>query len=127
MNEIINSMANLVKELKPSEEQILMGKIIDKIVEYANELTTISEEEQPRLRLQATILYRKSLNYMNRKDFPQELIGVLAEQLALFSFSQQQVKKVTEGDTTVEYATQDNLFNDIKTQLNKFRKVGTIW
>ncbi|WP_270749675.1 hypothetical protein [Fusobacterium hominis] len=126
MNEIINSMANLVKELKPSEEQILMGKIIDKIVEYANELTTISEEEQPRLRLQATILYRKSLNYMNRKDFPQELIGVLAEQLALFSFSQQQVKKVTEGDTTVEYATQDNLFNDIKTQLNKFRKVGTI-
>lgn len=127
MNEIINSMANLVEELKPSEEQILMGKIIDKIVEYANELTTISEEEQPRLRLQATILYRKSLNYMNRKDFPQELIGVLAEQLALFSFSQQQVKKVTEGDTTVEYATQDNLFNDIKTQLNKFRKVGTIW
>lgn len=126
MNEIINSMANLVEELKPSEEQILMGKIIDKIVEYANELTTISEEEQPRLRLQATILYRKSLNYMNRKDFPQELIGVLAEQLALFSFSQQQVKKVTEGDTTVEYATQDNLFNDIKTQLNKFRKVGTI-
>lgn len=126
MNEIINSMANLVKELKPSEEQILMGKIIDKIVEYANELTTISEEEQPRLRLQATILYRKSLNYMNRKDFPQELIEVLAEQLALFSFSQQQVKKVTEGDTTVEYATQDNLFNDIKTQLNKFRKVGTI-
>lgn len=126
MNEIINSMANLVKELKPSEEQILMGKIIDKIVEYTNGLTTISEEEQPRLRLQATILYRKSLNYMNRKDFPQELIGVLAEQLALFSFSQQQVKKVTEGDTTVEYATQDNLFNDIKTQLNKFRKVGTI-
>lgn len=127
MNEIINSMANLVKELKPNEEQILMGKIIDKIVEYVNELTTISEEEQPRLRLQATILYRKSLNYMNRKDFPQELIGVLAEQLALFSFSQQQVKKITEGDTTVEYATQDNLFNDIKTQLNKFRKVGTIW
>lgn len=126
MNEIINSMANLVKELKPNEEQILMGKIIDKIVEYVNELTTISEEEQPRLRLQATILYRKSLNYMNRKDFPQELIGVLAEQLALFSFSQQQVKKITEGDTTVEYATQDNLFNDIKTQLNKFRKVGTI-
>lgn len=110
--------------LVKDEEQ--MGKIIDKIVEYANKLTTISEEEQPRLRLQATILYRKSLNYMNRKDFPQELIGVLAEQLALFSFSQQQVKKVTEGDTTVEYATQDNLFNDIKTQLNKFRKVGTI-
>lgn len=126
MNEIINSMANLVKELKPSEEQILMGKIIDKIVEYVNELTTITEEEQARLRLQATILYRKSLNYMNRKDFPQELIGVLAEQLALFSFSQQQVKKITEGDTTVEYATQDNLFNDIKTQLNRFRKVGTI-
>ena len=110
-----------------------MNEIYNKIIEKVKELTTISNEA--RLKIQVTILVRKALNFMNRDDFPEELIDPVAEHLALKTIEetnlQGNISKVTEGDTTVEYNTSNNttdeIFLSLKSQLFRFRKVGTIW
>ena len=108
-----------------------MEEIYNKIIENVKELVTISNEA--RLKIQVTILVRKSLNFMNRDDFPIELIEPFAEHLALKSIEETEIKgnisKVTEGDTTIEYNTNnttDEMFLSLKSQLFRFRKVGTV-
>ena len=108
-----------------------MEEIYNKIIEKVKELVTISNEA--RLKIQVTILVRKSLNFMNRDDFPIELIEPFAEHLALKSIEETEIKgnisKVTEGDTTIEYNTNnttDEMFLSLKSQLFRFRKVGTV-
>ena len=49
-----------------------MEELYNKIIKKVKELTIISDEA--RLKIQVTILVRKSLNFMNRDDFPVELI-----------------------------------------------------
>ena len=106
-----------------------MEEIYNKIIEKVKELTDISNEA--RLKIQVTILVKKSLNFMNRDDFPVELIEPFAEHLALKTIEetnlQGNISKVTEGDTTIEYNTTDEMFLSLKSQLFRFRKVGTVW
>lgn len=109
-----------------------MNEIYNKIIEKVKELTTISNEAK--LKIQVTVLVRKALNFMNRDDFPVELIDPLAEHLALKIIEeinlQGNISKVTEGDTTIEYNisnnTTDEMFLSLKSQLFRFRKVGTV-
>ena len=62
---------------------------------------------------------------MNRDDFPLELIEAFAEHLALKTIEETNLQgnifKVTEGDTTT-----DEIFLSLKSQLFRFRKVGTV-
>ena len=110
-----------------------MEEIYNKIIEKVKELTNISNEA--RLKIQVTILVRKSLNFMNRDDFPSELIEPFSEYLALKIIEETEIKgnisKITEGDTTIEYntsnSTTDEMFLSLKSQLFRFRKVGTVW
>lgn len=80
--------------------------------------------------LKIEILVQKCLNYMNRKDFPEELILVLVEKLLNDSKNTNNgIKSITEGDTKVEYVTTsetDNLIDSLRPQLNRFRKVGVL-
>lgn len=109
-----------------------MEEIYNKIIEKVKELATISNEAK--LKIQVTILVRKALNFMNRDDFPKELIDPVAEHLALKTIEETEIKgnisKVTEGDTTIEYNTSNNttdeMFLSLKSQLFRFRKVGTV-
>ena len=109
-----------------------MEELYNKIIKKVKELTIISDEA--RLKIQVTILVRKSLNFMNRDDFPVELIESFAEHLALKTIEETEMKgnisKVTEGDTTIEYNTSSNstdeMFLSLKSQLFRFRKVGTV-
>lgn len=109
-----------------------MEEIYNKIIEKVKKLTTISNEDK--LKIQVTILVRKSLNFMNRNDFPVELIEPFAEHLALKLIGENElgknISKVTEGDTTIEYNSSNNvtdeMFLSLKSQLFRFRKVGTI-
>jgi len=109
-----------------------MEELHNRIIEKVKELTTISNEAK--LKIQVTILVRKSLNFMNRNDFPVELIEPFAEHLALKTIEETEIKgnisKVTEGDTTIEYNTSNNttdeMFLSLKSQLFRFRKVGTV-
>ena len=109
-----------------------MEELYNKIIEKVKELATISNEAI--LKIRVTILVRKALNFMNRDDFPEELIDPVAEHLALKIIEetnlQGNISKVTEGDTTVEYNTSNNttdeMFLSLKNQLFRFRKVGTV-
>ena len=110
-----------------------MEELYNKIIEKVKELTDVSNEAI--LKIRVTILVRKALNFMNRDDFPLELIEPFAEHLALKTIEETEIKgnisKVTEGDTTIEYNTSNNttdeMFLSLKSQLFKFRKVGTVW
>lgn len=109
-----------------------MDEIYNKIIEKVKELTDVSNEAI--LKIRVTILVRKALNFMNRDDFPEELIDPVAEHLALKTIEESEIKgnisKVTEGDTTIEYNTSNNttdeMFLSLKSQLFRFRKVGTV-
>ena len=109
-----------------------MEELYNKIIEKVKGLTSISNEAK--LKIQTTILIRKSLNFMNRDDFPVELIEPFAEHLALKTIEetnlQGNISKITEGDTTIEYNTSSNstdeMFLSLKIQLFRFRKVGTV-
>lgn len=109
-----------------------MEETYNKIIEKVKELTDVSNEAI--LKIRVTILVRKTLNFMNRDDFPEELIDPVAEHLALKTIEetnlQGNISKVTEGDTTIEYNTSNNttdeMFLSLKSQLFRFRKVGTI-
>lgn len=109
-----------------------MEETYNKIIEKVKELATISNEAI--LKIRVTVLVRKALNFMNRNDFPEELIEPVAEHLALKAIEetnlQGNISKVTEGDTTIEYNTSNNttdeMFLSLKSQLFKFRKVGTV-
>ena len=109
-----------------------MDETYNKIIEKVKELTNVSNEAI--LKIRVTILVRKALNFMNRDDFPVELIEPFAEHLALKTIEESEIKgnisKVTEGDTTIEYNTSNNtideMFLSLKSQLFRFRKVGTV-
>ena len=110
-----------------------MDELYNKIFEKVKELTDVSNEAM--LKIRVTVLVRKALNFMNRDDFPVELIEPFAEHLALKTIEESEIKgnisKVTEGDTTIEYNTSNNttdeIFLSLKSQLFRFRKVGTVW
>lgn len=106
-----------------------MDKIINEIYTY---LTNFLTEDEKKLKLLIKIQVRKCLNYMNREDFPIELIEPLAEAIALeyLEEEEREVKRVTAGDTSVEYnsssSVTDRVEISMREQLNRFRRVGTI-
>lgn len=79
--------------------------------------------------IKVEILVQKALNYMNRKDFPEDLVLILVEALQSNSNnSNEHVKSMTVGDTKIEYQAKssDDIIGSIKAQLNRFRKVGVL-
>ena len=106
-----------------------MDKVINEIYTC---LTNFLTEDEKKLKLLIKIQVRKCLNYMNREDFPIELIEPLAEAIALeyLEEEEREVKRVTAGDTSVEYnsssSVTDRVAVTMREQLNRFRRVGTI-
>ena len=106
-----------------------MDKIINEIYTC---LTNFLTEDEKKLKLLIKIQVRKCLNYMNREDFPTELIEPLAEAIALeyLEEEERETKRITAGDTSVEYnsssSVTDRVEISMREQLNRFRRVGTI-
>lgn len=106
-----------------------MDKVINEIYTC---LTNFLTEDEKKLKLLIKIQVRKCLNHMNREDFPIELIEPLAEAIALeyLEEEEREVKRVTAGDTSVEYnsssSVTDRVEISMREQLNRFRRVGTI-
>lgn len=107
-----------------------MDKIVNDVFECLSNFIDITEETK--IRLNIRIQVRKCLNYMNRNDFPEELVEPLAEAMALeyLESSEREVKRVTAGDTSIEYNTsssaEDRVTISMREQLNRYRRVGTI-
>ena len=106
-----------------------MDKIINEIYTC---LTNFLTEDEKKLKLLIKIQVRKCLNYMNREDFPTELIEPLAEAIALeyLEEEERETKRITAGDTSVEYNSSspvtDRVAVSMREQLNRYRRVGTI-
>lgn len=107
-----------------------MNEIINNIYHCLKELVDVNDETKMLLNIRIQV--RKCLNYMNRSDFPEELIEPLAEAIALeyLESSEKEVKRVTAGDTSIEYntssSTEDRVTITMREQLNRYRRVGTI-
>lgn len=107
-----------------------MDKIVNDVFECLSNFIDITEESK--IKLNIRIQVRKCLNYMNRSDFPEELVEPLAEAMALeyLESSEKEVKRVTAGDTSIEYntgsSTEDRVTISMREQLNRYRRVGTI-
>lgn len=82
-----------------------MDKIVNDVFECLRNF--IETTEETKMLLNIRIQVRKCLNYMNRNDFPEELVEPLAEAIALeyLESSEKEVKRVTAGDTSIEYNT----------------------
>lgn len=107
-----------------------MDEIIKKI--YDSILNFVDDLDENKARLAIRIQVRKCLNYMNRNDFPEELIEPLAEAMALeyLEENDREVKSVSVGDTKEEYVTgtanTDKIALTMRGQLNRFRRIGTV-
>lgn len=107
-----------------------MDETVNKICNFLKGFLKLEEEN--RLGLIVRTQVRKCLNYMNREDFPTELIEPLAEAIALeyLEEKEREVKRVTAGDTSVEYnsssSVTDRVAVTMREQLNRFRRVRTI-
>lgn len=107
-----------------------MEDIVEKI--YANITSFIDELDEVKTKFAIRMQVRKCLNYMNRKDFPEELIEPLAEAMILeyMENDTREVKAVTAGDTREEYTTgtavSDKIALSMREQLNRYRRIGTI-
>lgn len=106
-----------------------MDKVINEIYTC---LTNFLTEDDKKLKLIIKMQVRKCLNYMNREDFPTELIEPLAEAIALeyLEEEEREAKRITAGDTSVEYnsssSVTDRVAVSMREQLNRFRRVGVI-
>ena len=107
-----------------------MDETVNKICNFLKGFLKLEGEN--RLELVVRTQVRKCLNYMNREDFPDELVESLAEAIALeyLEEEEREVKRVTAGDTSVEYnsssSVTDRVAVTMREQLNRFRRVGTI-
>ena len=106
-----------------------MDKVINEIYTCLSNFITA---DKTKVELLIKIQVRKCLNYMNREDFPTELIEPLAEAIALeyLEEEEREAKRITAGDTSVEYnsssSVTDRVEISMREQLNRFRRVGTI-
>ncbi|PEL12672.1 phage head-tail connector protein [Bacillus sp. AFS017336] len=78
---------------------------------------------------------QKILNYCNITELPEELESIVVEKVVaimknlIASEGNGPVKKITRGDTVIEYGTSNSdssgsvILDDVKSQLNKFRRV----
>lgn len=107
-------------------------EIVNSILDVLKEFVNIEEIGEDKAKTAIRIQGRKCLNYMNREDFPKELIEPLAEAMALeyMEDNNKEVKSIQAGDTRVDYntstPTKDLTITSMKEQLRRFRKVGVI-
>lgn len=107
-------------------------EIVNSILENLKNMIQYNPLDENKIKLAIKIQIRKCLNYMNREDFPKELIEPLAEAMAL-DYSKDndaEIKSIQAGDTKIDYNTstpkKDIIATSMKEQLRRFRKVGVI-
>lgn len=103
-----------------------MTEIIDKIYE---KLQIISEAglNEPKTKFIIESVVQDSINYMNREDFPRELITPTARYIYKYNFDKNRnIKSMKSGDRQVEFVVGLNDDVEFRKSLNRFRKVGVV-
>lgn len=103
-----------------------MTEIIDKVYEKIKIISDVSlNEVKTKFIIESVI--QDSVNYMNREDFPEELITPITKYIFKYNFDKNRnIKSMKSGDRQVEFVTELNDDVEFRKSLNCFRKLGVI-
>lgn len=103
-----------------------MTEIIDKIYEKIKAISDVSLNEQKTKFIIESVI-QDSVNYMNREDFPDELISPTAVYIYKYNFDKNRnIKSMKSGERQVEFVTGLNSDAEFRKSLNRFRKLGVV-
>lgn len=106
-----------------------MDNSIDEILKIIKQYKSIDNEGLYKLKIKTLII--KCLNYCHLEELPPQLYNPVAENLVLSegTVNTQGATSLKVGDTSITYGDNDivnNAFLSLKSQLNRYRRVGTI-
>ena len=108
------------------EKVIELTEIIDKIYEKIKAVSDVSLNE-PKTKFIIESVVQDSINYMNREDFPRELITPTAIYIYKYNFDKNRnVKSMKSAERQVEFVTGLNGDTEFRKSLNRFRKLGVV-
>ncbi len=108
------------------EKVIELTEIIDKIYEKIKAVSDVSLNELKTKFIIESVV-QDSINYMNREDFPRELITPITKYIFKYNFDKNRnIKSMKSGDRQVEFVTELNDDVEFRKSLNRFRKLGVI-
>lgn len=103
-----------------------MTEIIDKVYEKIKAVSEVSLNEQKTKFIIESVI-QDSVNYMNREDFPEELISPTAVYIYKYNFDKNRnIKSMKSGERQVEFVTGLNGDAEFRKSLNRFRKLGVV-
>lgn len=106
-----------------------MENSIDEILKVVKQYKSIDDEALYELKIKTLII--KCLNYCHLEELPPQLYNPIAENLVLSdgAINTQGATSLKVGDTAITYSDNDivnNAFLSLKSQLNRYRRIGTI-
>ena len=100
----------------------LVNEIYEKIKVISD---VIPDEAKTKFIIESVV--QDSINYMNREDFPKELITPITKYIHKYNFDKNRnIKSMKSGDRQVEFVTELNDDIEFRKSLNRFRKVGVV-
>lgn len=108
------------------EKVVELTELIDKIYEKIKAVSDVSLNEQKTKFIIESVI-QDSVNYMNREDFPEELISPTAVYIHKYNFDKNRnIKSMKSGERQVEFVTGLNEDAEFRKSLNRFRKLGVV-
>ena len=103
-----------------------LTEIIDKVYEKIKAVSEVSLNEQKTKFIIESVI-QDSVNYMNREDFPEELISPTAVYIYKYNFDKNRnIKSMKSAERQVEFVTGLNGDAEFRKSLNRFRKLGVV-
>lgn len=108
------------------ERVIEVTELINEIYEKIKIISdAIPDETKTKFAIESIV--QDSINYMNREDFPRELITPITKYIFKYNFDKNRnIKSMKSGDRQVEFVTELNDDVEFRKSLNRFRKLGVI-
>lgn len=108
------------------ERMIEVTELIDEIYEKIKIISDVTPNEA-KTKFAIESIVQDSINYMNREDFPRELITPITKYIFKYNFDKNRnIKSMKSGDRQVEFVTELNDDVEFRKSLNRFRKLGVI-
>ena len=105
---------------------IELTEIIDEIYEKIKIIADVTPNEV-KTKFVIESIVQDSINYMNREDFPRDLIIPITKYILKYNFDKNRnIKSMKSGDRQVEFVTELNDDVEFRKSLNRFRKLGVI-
>lgn len=103
-----------------------MTELINEIYEKIKIISdAIPDETKTKFAIESVI--QDSINYMNREDFPEELIVPTATYIYKYNFDKNRnIKSMKSSERQIEFVTGLNGDVEFRKSLNRFRKLGVI-